>query len=128
MKQILLMIAAVVLVGCGKEPVENAVVGEYMQKSTSKRFPDSTFKWVLLENGTALHYYIGGFEEVSEATWMKGRDGEILIKWILDEEDKSDPPHTIVFRIDSAGMTKIASIDENGFRKDLTPDTFKKIK
>ena len=114
MKQILLMIAAVALVGCGKSLTEEELIGVYEIKA---------YKVALFANGKCLHFktkngeisVVDGTVEGGKSTWK-----------IVGKEVHVD---TLIFRIEKNGdLTSVAQI-VRGKRKAYPKEeqlTFKK--
>ena len=105
MKKLLLLMTAMVLVGCASTPTMKSVAGTY-EINEGKR----SFRMVLLENGIGEGYK-NGKKEDDDAKWEL-KDGEIHVT----------PPNeeTGILRINKDGsLTMIVKIKEDGERTDV---------
>jgi|TARA_B100001971_G_scaffold200265_1_gene211708 hypothetical protein len=110
MKQILLILAAVTLVGCATTPTIRSVAGEYEIKDD--RFTTVLiYSPVFLENGV-YQDFVNGKKTGKEYKWTISKEGEIHIEW--------GDGGIGVYRVNRDGsITWIAEIDREG-RKDLS--------
>ena len=118
MKNIILLVAVMVVSACASMPTVKSVAGTYEIKRG-----ENTFRMVLLENGV-VEGYINGENEVLEGKWKLTKEGEI--------HASDSHGNILVCRINKDGsITRIASIDKDGERKEVPKDkqnTLKKIK
>ena len=118
MKNIILLIAVMVLSACASMPTVKSVAWTYEAKEDG-----NTAKLVLLENGIVESYY-NGKKDKRELKWSISKKGELHVT-DFDET-------LLVHRINKDGsITPIAVISPDGKRGDIPKEeqaTFKKIK
>ena len=118
MKNIILLIAVMVLSACASMPTMKSVAGTYEIKVDG-----DTFRLVLLENGNRK-LYLNGKKQEGEHKWKISKEGELHI---------TNPDGGIVIsRINKDGsITAIAFIYKDGEREEVGKEeqfTYKKIK
>ena len=118
MKNLILLIAVMVLSACASMPTVKSVTGAYEHKRG-----EDTFRMVFLENGISERYANGKKEE-KEGKWKISEEGEL--------HDTYSNTYIWFYRINKDGsITIIARIDADGKREEAPKDkqmTFKKIK
>ena len=118
MKNIILLIAVMVIGACASTSTVKSVAGTYERKTG-----EDTYRAVFLENGDVENYLNGKKREGEEAKW-KVVEGEIHVT--------HSHGNILVFRINKDGsITNIAMIPKDGKRKEAPKEyqlPIKKIK
>ena len=118
MKNIILLIAVMVVSACATTSTVKSVAGTYEIKRG-----EDTYRAVLLENGI-VEAYLNGKKREEEGKWKISKDGELHLTEPIG--------NILVYRINKDGdITIIARIDEDGERYEAPKEhqaTYKKIK
>ena len=118
MKNIILLIAVMVVSACATTSTVKSVAGTYELK-----IDGDTYRSVLLENGI-VESYKNGKKREEEGKWKISKEGEL--------HDTYSNGNIFVFRINKdRSITSIARILKDGKRRDLPKQrqfTYKKIK
>ncbi len=119
MKNIILLIAVMVIGACATTSTVKSVTGTYERKYDN----EVTARAVLLENGI-VESYTNGKKEEKDGKWKLTKEGELHV---------TDPEgDTLVYRINKDGsITLIAYMPKDGKREDIPKEgqpTFKRIK
>ena len=124
MKQILVMMLLVALVGCGKKDSSGNVVGEYQTKTFF-----GTMKSVIHENGVVRDYMNGKLKD--EGKWSIVNGELHLVYEAGSEVGGGGDAVTQICKIKSDGSyAVIAQIDKSGKRTEISGNdvVYKKIK
>jgi len=118
MKNLILLIAVLIVSACASMPTVKSVAGTYEGKNDD----GDIMRMVLLKNGV-VEGYVNGKKKEGEDKWKITKEGEL---------HGTDPDGALVFRINKdRSITVIAGIPKDGKRIDIPKEqqlTFKKIK